>query len=222
VLVRGARLAPGTFVVKSVWEHASIGLDEDSVVECADALALAAELARRLPSLGGSGFAEAYVEGREFNLSLLAGEGGPSVLAPAEIDFQGYGPEKRRVVGYRAKWDPASFEYHHTPRRFAFPASDCALLDELAALARAAWELFGLSGWARVDFRVDAAGRPWILEVNTNPCLSPDAGFAAALAEEGLTLADALARILADVPGAARSDPTRCSASDRSATTRCP
>ena len=53
----------------------------------------------------------------------------------------------------------------------------------------------GLSGYARVDFRVDADG-PWILEVNTNPCISPDAGFAAALMQTGIRYCDAIARIV--------------------------
>jgi D-alanine-D-alanine ligase len=56
--------------------------------------------------------------------------------------------------------------------------------------------LFGLRGYARVDFRVDEDGRPWILEINANPCLSPDAGFAAALERAGIGFDQAIQRIL--------------------------
>ncbi len=136
--------------------------------------------------------AERYIEGREFNLSLLAGE----ILPPAEIDFSAYPADKPRIVGHAAKWDESSFEYQQTPRRFTFPAADAPLLHELCDLAARCWELFGLTGFARVDFRVDLKGRPWILEVNVNPCLSPDAGFAAALSAAGIDFAEAIRQIV--------------------------
>jgi D-alanine-D-alanine ligase len=49
-----------------------------------------------------------------------------------------------------------------------------------------------------VDFRVDVNGRPWVLEVNANPCLSPDAGFAAALKQAGIPFVEAVKRILGE------------------------
>ena len=123
---------------------------------------------------------------------------GPEVLPPAEIDFSAFPPAKPRIVGHRAKWQADSFEYHHTPRRFDFPPSDHPLLEQLRHLAQQCWTLFGLRGWVRVDFRVDAAGRPWILEINANPCLTPDAGFAAALGQASIPFDDAIQRILDD------------------------
>lgn len=193
---------PGSeWIIKSVWEHASIGIEETSIVTPADAAALRAEIARRAPALGGEAFAEQFIEGREFNLSILAGPEGPEVLPPAEIDFSAFGRARRRIVGYRAKWAPGSFEFEHTPRRFDFPPADAPLLERLKALALECWALFGLRGYARVDFRVDRDGSPWVLEVNTNPCLSPDAGFQAALARAGIGFGEAVARILADTNG---------------------
>jgi D-alanine-D-alanine ligase len=192
--------APGAaapvYLVKSVWEHASIGLDEERALR---AVPDAAHLQARARDLGGACFAEPYIDGRELNLSLLGtGDGDAQVLPPAEISFAAFPAGRLRIVGYRAKWDEGSFEYDNTPRQFEFAADDAALLAEVEGLARRAWRAFGLRGHARVDFRVDTAGRPFILEVNANPCLSPDAGFAAAAARGGLDVASVVGHILRD------------------------
>jgi D-alanine-D-alanine ligase len=192
----------GTWVVKSVWEHASIGLDEDSVITEANLDTLRAEMQNRRGVLGGACFAEAFIDGREFNLSLLAGYEGPEVLPPAEIRFDAYPEGKVRVVGYRSKWEEGSFEFDNTPRSFEFTATDASLIARLKGLALQCWRSFDLRGYARVDFRVDRGGSPWILEVNANPCLSPDAGFAAATLQAGLSLPDVLRRIISDIPAA--------------------
>lgn len=184
----------GNWIVKAVWEHASFGMDDSAVIAVPDADTLHSELTAREHRTGKPHFAERFIAGREFNLSLLCGE----VLPPAEIDFSSFPAGKPQIVGRQAKWDPESFEYEQTPRRFDFPSHDQALLDELAELSRACWRLFDLHGYARVDFRVDTARRPWILEVNVNPCLSPDAGFAAALAEAGIPYSAAMRRIVED------------------------
>jgi D-alanine-D-alanine ligase len=186
----------GAWLVKSVWEHASIGLDEDSVLFGADRKRLLAEMDARREALGGTCLAEAYIDGRELNLSLLESADGPELLPPAEIRFDAYPPGKVRVVGYRSKWEEGSFEFANTPRTFEFPDRDAPLLAHLKEMALRCWKLFGLKGYARVDFRVDQEGRPWILEVNANPCISPDAGFSAAALRAGLTLADVLCRII--------------------------
>jgi D-alanine-D-alanine ligase len=152
-------------------------------------------LEERASKLGGSCFAEVFVQGREFNLSIIEGPAGVQVLSPAEIIFENYGTQKPAIVGYRAKWDTSSYEYHHTPRRFDFPPSDDFLLQQLKRLARRCWEIFGLNGYARIDFRVDLQGNPWILEVNANPCLAPDAGFAATIDRSGMTFNRAIKSI---------------------------
>ncbi|SHF05774.1 D-alanine-D-alanine ligase [Desulfacinum infernum DSM 9756] len=187
------------YIVKSVWEDASVGITQDSVATFADPGDLEAALDRGSRATGGGDvFAERFIDGREFNLSLLAGPDGPRVLPPAEIRFRGFGPDRFAIVDYEAKWDPSSFAYQNTVRSFDFREEDRFLLHQLKELALRCWDLFGLRGYARVDFRVDAAGRPWILEVNANPCLSPDAGFMAAAAEAALEPEQVILRILED------------------------
>ncbi len=194
----GASFAEGTYIIKAVWEHASSWLDEDSIIFIQDRHLLSKAILSRQEHLGVACFAEAFVEGREFNLSMLAGDKGTEVLPPAEIRFDDFPPGKARVVDYRSKWVEESFEYQHTPRCFDFPKEDEPLLHQLTDLSLRCWRVFGLRGYARVDFRVDKTGRPLVLEVNTNPCLSPDGGFFAAVEQSGLSFTRAIERIIKD------------------------
>lgn len=194
----------GRYIIKSVWEHASIGLGQDSIVDVKNASELMERMSMLQTRLSGECFAEAYIDGREFNISMLAESNGPHVLPTAEIVFTGYAPNQFKIVDYLAKWKPTSLEYTNTPRNFEFPESDAPLLEELKRIAIACWNTFDLHGYARVDFRVDGGGKPFVLEVNTNPCISKDAGFMAACKHAGITYKDVLLRILDD-PGSSDS-----------------
>ena len=151
----------------------------------------------RKEKLGGACYAEAYIDGREFNVALISGKTGVKVLPIAEMLFQNYSPDKLKIVDYKAKWDADSFEYNNTIRKFNFQKSDAALISSLREIALRCWNIFSLRGYARVDFRVDKNGRPWVLEINSNPCLSPDAGFAAALQQAKIKYHDAIGLIMA-------------------------
>jgi D-alanine-D-alanine ligase len=122
------------------------------------------------------------------------------VLPVPEIEFVDFPAGKPRIVGYAAKWDETSFECRNTRRRFVDPGQEPGLCAGLGRLALDCWQAFALGGYARVDFRVDHAGNPWILEVNANPCIAPDAGFAAAAAHAGLGYREAIRRIVAATP----------------------
>jgi D-alanine-D-alanine ligase len=185
-------------IIKSVWEHGSVGLDGDCVVFINTADQLNQKMDALRNRLGGECFAESYIDGREFNLSLISenGNGSVQILPPAEIRFVDYPEEKRQIVDYQAKWNDDSFEYHHTVRSFRFEDSDRLLLGKMKNIARECWKLFGLRGYARVDFRVDSDGHPWVLEVNANPCISPDSGFVAAADRAGFTFTHIVERII--------------------------
>ena len=106
--------------------------------------------------------------------------------------------DKPRIVGYAAKWAEDSFECRHTVRRFVDQRQEGPLCRQLGEIALRCWDVFQLRGYARVDFRVDSSGQPWVLEINANPCISPDAGFAAALAERGIPYSAAIRRIIVE------------------------
>lgn len=186
----------GKYLIKSSWEHASIGLDENSLITFTDKAAMIKEMKLREKKLGGSCYAEAYIDGREFNVALISDQAGVRVLPIAEMLFQDYAPDKLKIVDYKAKWDADSFEYNNTIRRFDFQDIDSLLISSLREIALQCWNVFLLCGYARVDFRVDNNGKPWVLEVNTNPCLSPDAGFAAALERAEIKYHEAIGLII--------------------------
>jgi D-alanine-D-alanine ligase len=188
----------GEYIIKSVWEHASIGLDDSSIVRPTSAQGLYNEMQNRKERLGGMCLAEQYIDGREINLSMLAGPDGPEVLPPAEIRFISYDNNKRKIVGYEAKWAEHTFEYTNTVRSFDFSDGDLPLLDKLRDISIQCWRLFNVGGYCRVDFRVDNANTPFVLEVNANPCISPDAGFMAAAGKAGLNASDVIKRIIND------------------------
>jgi D-alanine-D-alanine ligase len=184
------------YLIKSSWEHASIGLDEDSLIGYTNKESLLKEMNRRKEKLGGSCYAEAYIDGREFNVALICGKTGVEALPIAEMLFQDYAPDKPKIVDYKAKWVVDSFEYNNTIRKFDFPEKDAKLISNLREIALRCWDVFSLRGYARVDFRVDHDGKPWVLEINSNPCLSPDAGFAAALGQAKIKYHKAIGLII--------------------------
>jgi D-alanine-D-alanine ligase len=186
----------GTYIIKSSWEHASIGLDENSLIKHKNKADILQEMKVREQKLGGSCYAEAYIDGREFNVALITDKAGVNVLPIAEMLFKDYAPDKLKIVDYKAKWDADSFEYNNTIRNFDFQEEDSLLISSLKEISLQCWNIFSLNGYARVDFRVDKQGKPWVLEINTNPCLSPDAGFAAALEQAKIKYNEAIGLII--------------------------
>ncbi|MDA8049431.1 MAG: GNAT family N-acetyltransferase [Rhodospirillales bacterium] len=178
---------PGPFIVKHAREHASFGLGRHSVVSA-------------LPeALAAGWFAEAFLPGREFNVSLLAEADGIRVLPPAELLYDAAWPPAGgsegmpRILDYAGKWRPDDPLFAATRRSFEGIEDELlALLEEMARRANAA---LGLAGYGRVDFRLDARGVPHVLEVNANPALAPDAGFAAAAQEAGIGYRELIGRI---------------------------
>ncbi len=180
--------------VKLVHEDASIGITEQNVVRLPRLLrARAAELMRDHRQ---GVLAERFVEGREVNVTLLGNGRAPRVLPLHEIDFSAMPGERSRIVSYAAKWDEAHVDYAGTPV-VPLQGATPALIAAIEATARAAWAALGLRDYGRVDLRIDAAGAPWVIDVNPNCDLSPDAGVARAAAAAGLShaaLIDEIAR----------------------------
>ena len=162
-------------IVKPQAQDASIGIDRDSVVHDERALRRRVEYildAYRQPAL-----VEAFVVGREFNVGVW-GNGVAHTLPLAEIDFSGWADPYTHIVHFEAKWNEACAEYQ--TMNVICPAQvEPELAERIRQVVLAAYQAMGCRDYARVDLRVAAAdGVPYVLEVNPNPCLATDGGFA--------------------------------------------
>jgi D-alanine-D-alanine ligase len=157
-------------IVKPAAEDASLGVEQRSVVRNNRQLA---ERVEAMLELWSEVIVQRYVDGREVNVGIL----GDTVLPISEIDFKKTPAGRWRIVTYRSKWVTGSEDdLSAIPRCPAkLPAK---VANEIRRVAGAAWKLVGGFGYGRVDMRIDGDGRPWILEVNANPDIMHNAGFA--------------------------------------------
>jgi D-alanine-D-alanine ligase len=181
------------YILKPVWEDGSLGITEESVFTFNGVL----------PDIVSDKndrhwFIEDFIDGREFNVSVKAGPGGPEMLPPAEMIFDGYDDDLPRIVSYKAKWVEGTFQYENSKRRFPDDLSP-KLTRNIREAVFGCWNTFGLKGYARVDMRVDADENVYVLEVNANPCISPDSGFISAALHAGLSFKDIIGDIIKDL-----------------------
>ncbi len=172
-------LPPGRYLVKPACCDASEGIDSDSVVDWPGPDVQAA-IRRVHERFAQPAVVEQFIAERELNVSVLQTGSKVEVLAIAEIDFSAFDEQRARIVDYSAKWHADSFAYNNTPRMIPAPISEAAAR-RVRRQALAAWHAVGCSDYARVDFRMDNEEKTYVIEVNPNPDISPDAGFAAAL-----------------------------------------
>ena len=180
------------YILKPVWEEGSLGLDEDNIFEGSDKKKIA-RFARMNPNYF---FVEEFVEGREFNISILGRNNKPEVMPLAEMTFIDYPEGKPQIMGYTAKWNEESWEYTHTRRTFAVRDRNKPHILRLPGICRECWNAFGLRGYVRVDFRLDRENNPYVIDINANPCLSGSGGFMAAAKKAGMSFRDAVGQIV--------------------------
>ena len=177
-------------IVKPCGEDASHGLTEESVVNDADQLVR--QVAKVSELFGGRALVEEFVDGREFNVTVLGGNS-PIVLPISEIVYS-LPPGMPNLLTFSAKWEPQSFYFEHTgvvcPAEIAEETRE-----QIADVALRAFQLFGCSGYARLDLRQNG-GEPQVLEVNPNPDISPGTGSARQAQAAGMTYIQFIDRIM--------------------------
>lgn len=188
-------LKPGRkYIIKPIWEDGSLGITGDSVFTYSEGYE------KNFDGFNDSHWIiQDFIDGREFNISVLNGKNGPEVMPPAEMVFHNFTEDKPRIVDFKAKWVEESFEYENTRREFPRDGMNTVLSERIKDIALKCWNVFGLKGYARVDMRIDSEDNPYVIEVNANPCMSPDSGLVAATIEAGLPIVEVLERIISDL-----------------------
>ncbi len=176
-------------IVKPSGEDASVGIDLGAV--CQTRKALRDRLAQMLEQWNDVLIQE-YIPGREVNVGFI----GREMMPVSEIIFTRMPQGAWPIVTYAGKWNPESPEYAGSE-----PVCPADLFPELgrrvAQVAKQAWEtLAGSEGYGRVDLRVTDSGEVFVLEVNPNPDLSSDAGFARMAAAKHWGYAELVQRVL--------------------------
>ncbi len=178
-------------IVKPLREDASVGIDQSSVVN--DDVRLRERLDYIIGTYRQPALAEEYVEGRELNVAILGNIPEAQTLPISEILFD-LREGRHRIVDYGAKWLEASPEYQGT--KGVCPADlDHKVEEKVRELALKTFKLLGCKDYARVDFRLGKDG-PVVLEVNPNPGINKDSGFARSAMALGLTYDGMIRRIL--------------------------
>lgn len=180
-------------IVKPLREDASVGIDSKAVVNSFKELKERVEFVTKRYSQPA--IVEEFIDGREFNIAVLGNGETKKALPPSEILFVDFPEDKPRIICYEAKWVEESPFYMKTVPSCPADVSD-ALRCELQSIALKAYSVIGCRDYARVDMRVTSDGRVKVLEVNPNPDISSDAGFARAAKASGLEYPDLVAAIV--------------------------
>jgi len=155
-------------IVKLAKEHCSIGLDKGSIVKNQEELIVRVQ--KQLIIHVQPVIAEEFVDGREFQITLLEEESGLTMLPPAEVTYTVRGTEA--MLSYESRWNEKHRDFKKSGMTLA------TLSDEqhkhFESVCKKTFRAFGFRDFTRIDARIDASGNFYILEANANPGLSDD------------------------------------------------
>lgn len=191
VTAQAAAELPFPLIVKPMAEHGSLGIDPRAVV--ADEVELRERVHYVAERYRQAALVEAFIPGRELAIALWGDP--PQMLPPAEADFSAFPDPYTRIVSFAAKWQPEAFEYWNMPSLCPAPI-DASLALRLEELGRRVWQIVGCRGYARLDTRIAMDGVIYVIDINTNPDLAPDAGFFRSAQAAGYTYAAMITHIL--------------------------
>lgn len=182
---------PFPLIVKSLTQEASIGISQASIVE--DQAALRERVKFVHQSVGTDAIVERYIDGRELYVGVF-GNARLRVLPVWEMSFAQMPDRARRIASERVKWNDAYREKHGIMTGLAdLPAP---LAQRIQHVCKRVYRTLDLSGYARIDLRLDTEERIYVLEANPNPQLAYGEDFAEAAVHAGISYEALLQQIL--------------------------
>jgi D-alanine-D-alanine ligase len=179
-------------IVKSLTQESSIGISQASVVDSDEKLRERVGFIHE--SIGTAALIERYVEGRELYVGIL-GNQQLQALPVWELFFTNMPPDARRIATDRVKWSVKYQKKYGIESGMARELPD-GVTSRIQHVCRRAYRALELSGYARIDLRLDEAGNVWVLEANPNPQIARGEDFAASAEKAGLAYEGVLQRII--------------------------
>ncbi len=191
-VIRAPRGVRYPLLVKSAIEDASLGISQASVVHNEEKL-----LDRVLymqETYGTDVLAEEYIEGRELYVGLI-GNARVEHFPIWEMTFNDWPEDQPRIATERVKWS-AAYQRKRGIRTGRAEGLSPALERDIVRTCKSVYRALGLSGCARIDLRLDAEGRVWVIEANANPDLARDEDFAESALAAGIEYPALIQRLL--------------------------
>ena len=179
-------------IVKSVTEEGSHGISQASIVQDDDKLKERVEFIHT--HVGTGALVERYIEGREFYVGVM-GNGHVHVLPVWELMMDRLPEDARRIATERVKWN-RTYQAKYGIRSEEARNLPEGKAEKIQHLAKRVYRALGLSGYARIDVRMDAAGGVYVLEANPNPQIAHDEDFSDSAEKDGYPYTDLLQELL--------------------------
>ena len=179
-------------IVKSLTQEASIGISQASVVE--DETKLRERVQFIHESIGTDAIAERFIDGRELYVGV-AGNERLQVFPILEINLSKLPDGAHRIATDRVKWNVEYQKKHEIETNAATDLAE-TLSEQIQRVSKRVYRALEMSGYARMDFRLDADGNFFVMEANANPQLAFGEDFAQSAERAGISYEELLQRIL--------------------------
>lgn len=179
---RRPKRLPFPLIVKSLTQEASIGISQASVVDNDDKFK--ERVAFIHESIGTAAIAEQYIDGRELYVGVF-GNQSLQALPVWELFFTNMPPEARRIATDRVKWS-VKYQRKYEIQSGAARELPAPVAEQIQHICKRSYRALELSGYARIDLRLDTSGKVWVIEANPNPQIAKGEDFAASAESAGL------------------------------------